>query len=188
MKLKQNFGKCLEHFWFFAVLVNIIILTLSYITYGTDGIVSLYKWFKDVSFCDNGNLITISTVLIGIYFSLYTYILSADLNSFFSRLNLKEFRYLIWMITIGFVSSMSIVLLSFINDFLYEAFGVAFIIFLYILFVLIFGSLILISIYYALIFKRDLDSRYKSFEESKNLSEEERKLKMKLKDFLEKND
>lgn len=190
MKLKTKltgfFGSLLKYFWKILIVSNGVIFLLTYVFLGKDGVNSLYTWFKLVSLDNNSNLITISTVLIGIYFSLLTYILSADINSIFSKLDVIEFKYLIRMITIGFVSSMLIVLLSFTNDFMYDLLGMYLILINYILFILIFGSLIEISIYYSLIFKHDLDARYKSFELSKIEEEENRKIKERLKSFLEK--
>ncbi|EHU8540930.1 hypothetical protein KZR47_002556, partial [Enterococcus faecalis] len=38
----------------------------------------------------NDNIITVATVLIGIYFSLYSFVLGADPNSFFGKLKDKD--------------------------------------------------------------------------------------------------
>lgn len=50
---------------------------------------------------------------------------------------------------------------------------------------MIFGSLIEISLYYTLLFKRDLESRFDFFQSTRSEEEEDIKLKSKLKDFLE---
>ena len=191
MSLENNNNSIIKfvinHFWLMIIFINIIIITLTYVLQGTAGLQALVAWFKSVSFEQNSNFVTISTVLIGIYFSLYTYILSADASSFFSRLTVKEFKKLILMITIGFCSSMLIVILSFLNDILYKYMDLMYIGVLYLLFVLIFGSLIQISVYYSLIFKYDLNSRYETFNQERIESEENRVIKEKLKEFLEKN-
>lgn len=188
LRIRQSiFEFITNYFWPIVIGLNVLVLSLTFIPKDFVSLKNLYEWFKRVSFDQNGNFITISTVLIGIYFSLYAYILSADSSSFFAKLNLKQFKRLIRMITNGFFSSMAIVLLSFVNDILYSNFGVVYILLLYILFILIFGSLIEIAIYYSLIFKHDLKSRYDTFENEKVEAEEDRKIKAKLKEFLEKN-
>lgn len=175
-----------SHFWKMLFGGLLLILVAVFIFQGRDGILNLYDWFKKVSYDDNGNLVTIVTVLIGIYFSLYTYLLSADSNSFLSKIRDKnEFNRFVRMINRGFVSSMIMVLLSFLNGELLKKFGHYYIIFLFLDFVLIFGSLIEISLYYSFLFKRDLDSRFKYFQSINTKEEEERQLMVKLKDFLE---
>lgn len=113
----------ISHFWKILLSIFPFILVLVLILEGTEGVVDLYFWFKRVSYNDNGNLLTIVTVLIGIYFSLYTYLLSADSNSFIAKIqNKSEFNRFVKMINRGFVSSMILVLLSFINKELFSIF------------------------------------------------------------------
>ncbi|EME3528779.1 hypothetical protein [Enterococcus faecium] len=175
-----------SHFWKILFFGLLLLLTTVYAMRGITGIWNLYYWFKGVSYNDNANLVTIVTVLIGIYFSLYTYLLSADSNSFLAKIRDKaEFYRLVKMINIGFSSSMVLVLLSFINAELFKIFCHYYILFLFLDFILIFGSLIEIFLYYSLLFKRDLESRYNYFQSIKSNEEEEKKLARKLKDFLE---
>ncbi|MFS7422541.1 hypothetical protein AB6878_02450 [Carnobacterium maltaromaticum] len=175
-----------RYFWIMIVSTLIFFFLITYLLKGLEGIEGLYRWFKEVSFVENSNFITISTVLIGIYFSLYTYILSADPNSFFSKIkDEREYKKLIRMINFGFFSSMTTVLLSFVNIDLFNKLGYRYILILFILFIIIFGSLIEIGIYYALIFKNDFREKLNSIESVLSEDEEDRKLKKKLMDFLD---
>ncbi len=175
-----------SHFWKILFCGLLLLFALLLGIKGMMGLYNLYYWFREVSYTDNSNLVTIVTVLIGIYFSLYTYLLSADSNSFLAKIRDKnEFYRLVRMINIGFASSMILVLLSFLNDELFKVLGHYYIIFLFVDFILIFGSLIEIFLYYSLLFKRDLESRFEYFQTIKSDEEEEKKLVKKLKNFLE---
>lgn len=175
-----------RYYWIIIILSLVLFLSIIYLCKGIVGIEGLYLWFEEVSFKENSNFITISTVLIGIYFSLYTYILSADSNSFFSKIkDEKEYKKLIRMINSGFFSSMITVLLSFVGIDLFNKLGSMYILILFILFVVIFGSLIEIGIYYALIFRNDFREKLNSIETVISEEEEDRKLKIKLRDFLD---
>lgn len=175
-----------KYFWLMILFTIVLFFAVTFYTKGVQGVQDIYSWFKGVSFLDNSNFVTISTVLIGIYFSLYTYILSADSNSFFANIrNVKEYKKLINMVSLGFISSMITVLLSFVNAELYNKLDWIYILVLFILFIIIFGSLIEISIYYALIFKNDFEKRHEYFKSISSSEEEDEKLRKKLMEFLE---
>ena len=145
----------------------------------------LYCWFYKNAYLDNTNLVTISTVFIGIYFSLYGFFTSADTNSFIAKLKLKEYKRLISIINRGFISSFTIVLFSFLNENLYHLLDRVYILFLLLVFVLLIGSALQIAIYFSLLLRNDINTKYNSLKEDikkENLDDEIRK---KLKQFLD---
>lgn len=145
----------------------------------------LYCWFYKNAYLDNTNLVTISTVFIGIYFSLYGFFTSADTNSFIAKLKLKEYKRLISIINRGFISSFTIVLFSFLNEILYHLLDRVYILFLLLVFVLLIGSALQIAIYFSLLLRNDINTKYNSLKEDikkENLDDEIRK---KLKQFLD---
>ncbi|UDM73272.1 hypothetical protein [Vagococcus fluvialis] len=174
-----------SYFWIILLSITMLSILFNYIFFRTEGVLSIYCWFKGVSYIDNTNLVTISTVLIGIYFSLYTYILSVDSNSFISEVNKKEFKRLIRMINRGFISSLLIVLLSFVNNELFTLLSYWYILILFLLFIVVIGSLLEIGLFYTMIFKKDLDARYEQFDKSRIEDENNRRVNEKLMDFLE---
>ncbi|MEC6748593.1 hypothetical protein VXN63_08535 [Marinilactibacillus sp. XAAS-LB27] len=180
---EQNFLIIIFCVSFFLLLVLYLLQLFTSMNVFNDFVIG----FESIAIIENGNLVTISTVIIGIYFSLYTYILSVDSDSFISNLkNYKEFSSLISMVNRGFVSSFSLVLLSFLNDWLYGIMNNFYLVLIGILIIIIFGSLLQISIYYWLIFKYDFKKKYNQIKQQ-NVSEyEEIILKSDLKNFLEK--
>lgn len=179
--LEQHFLRIIFCFVFFLLLLLYLLELYTSTNYFND----LVNGFKSIAIIDNGNLVTISTVIIGIYFSLYTYILSADSNSFIANLkNYKEFSLLISMVNRGFVSSFLLVLLSFLNEWLYGKFETIYLLLIGILCIVIFGSLLQIAIYYLLIFRYDFRKKYEQTEQQKKSEYEDSKLKAELKEFL----
>lgn len=147
----------------------------------------LYDWFYTNAYTDNTNLVTISTVFIAIYFSLYGFLLSSDTNSLVSKLKLKEYKRLVSIVNRGFLSSFIIVIFSFFNENIYNWMGKIYILFLFFIFLLLIGSAIQIAIYFTLLFKYDLNKKYNSFEEDIQKEILDNELREKLKQFLDEN-
>ena len=89
-----------KHFWiiYSAIIIVIIISSL-----GLGSVEKIYCWFFDIVYKDNTNLVTISTVFIGIYFSLYSTLTTSNSSSFVSKLSFKEIKKLAAMVNIGFL-------------------------------------------------------------------------------------
>ena len=145
----------------------------------------LYCWFFKNAYTDNTNLVTISTVFIGIYFSLYGFLLSSDTNSVVTKLKLKEYKRLVSIINRGFLSSFIIVIFSFFNENIYHWFGKIYILFLFLIFLLLIGSAIQIAIYFTLLFRNDINTKYNSFEEDMKKEILDDEIRGKLKQFLD---
>lgn len=169
---------------YFLCIVAIFVLLFFLICYfgSRDTFDKLVEWVMDITYDDNSNLITVSTVFIGIYFTLYTYLLSVSSDSILAKLELKEFKKLARMISIGFISSLSVVLLSFFKT---EKIWYYLIIFIASFLLLI--SAVEIAIYYTLIFKRDLDGKFGELQNQKIEKRKDEQLKKELKNFLERN-
>lgn len=164
-----------------VTILNLSIFLICYLFF-KDTFDKLVKWIINITYVHDGNLITISTVFIGIYFTLYTYLLSVSSDSILAKIELKEFKRLARMINIGFVSSLSVVLLSFFKT---DKFWYYLIISLSSFLLLI--SAVEIAIYYTLIFKRDLDGKFNELQKQKIEARKDELLKKELKDFLERN-
>lgn len=81
-----------KYFWWSLLSIIVLIVTMSLFLGNYS---ELYDWFYKNAYTDNTNLVTISTVFIGIYFSLYGFLLSSDKNSLISKLKLKEYKRLV---------------------------------------------------------------------------------------------
>lgn len=171
-----------KYFWWSLSIIIVLIVAVSLFL---GNYLELYDWFYKNAYLDNTNLVTISTVFIGIYFSLYGFFTSADTNSFIAKLKLKEYKRLISIINRGFISSFTIVLFSFLNEILYHLLDRVYILFLLLVFVLLIGSALQIAIYFSLLLRNDINKKYNSLKEDikkENLDDEIRK---KLKQFLD---
>lgn len=171
-----------KYFWWSLSIIIVLIVAVSLFL---GNYLELYDWFYKNAYLDNTNLVTISTVFIGIYFSLYGFFTSADTNSFIAKLKLKEYKRLISIINRGFISSFTIVLFSFLNEILYHLLDRVYILFLLLVFILLIGSALQIAIYFSLLLRNDINKKYNSLKEDikkENLDDEIRK---KLKQFLD---
>lgn len=81
-----------KYFWWCLLVIIVMVNSISLLLGNYSG---LYSWFYKNAYLDNTNLVTISTVFIGIYFSLYGFLLSSDTNSLVSKLKLKEYKRLV---------------------------------------------------------------------------------------------
>ncbi|MEZ7616587.1 hypothetical protein O3651_06495 [Streptococcus sp. 27098_8_73] len=171
-----------KYFWWCLLVIIVMVISMSLLLGNYSG---LYCWFYKNAYLDNTNLVTISTVFIGIYFSLYGFFTSADTNSFIAKLKLKEYKRLISIINRGFISSFTIVLFSFVNEILYHLLDRVYILFLLLVFILLIGSALQIAIYFSLLLRNDINTKYNSLKEDikkENLDDE---IRGKLKQFLD---
>lgn len=171
-----------KYFWWCLLVIIVMVNSISLLLGNYSG---LYSWFYKNAYLDNTNLVTISTVFIGIYFSLYGFLLSSDTNSLVSKLKLKEYKRLVSIVNRGFLSSFIIVIFSFFNENIYNWVGEIYILFLFVIFLLLIGSAIQISIYFTLLFRYDLNKKYNSFEEDIQKEILDNELRKKLKQFLD---
>lgn len=147
---------------------------------------SLYCYTYLLLIEDNNNLITVATVLIGIYFSLYSYILSADLNSFFGRLkDRSDLKFLITMINLGFFSSFLFVISSLANELLYQILRWGIVVILGILVLTMFGTLIQIGVYYIFIIRNDIFTKFDKMQDDLCEEDQRKKLERDLREFLD---
>ena len=171
-----------KYFWWCLLVIIIMVISMSLLLGNYSG---MYCWFYKNAYLDNTNLVTISTVFIGIYFSLYGFLLSSGTNSLVSKLKLKEYKRLVSIVNRGFLSSFIIVIFSFFNENIYNWVGEIYILFLFFIFLLLIGSAIQIAIYFTLLFRYDLNKKYNSFEEDIQKEILDNELRKKLKQFLD---
>lgn len=176
-------AKFVDKYFWPIVILSVAIIILLFAILGRLNL--FYNWFKCLSYTDNSNLVTISTVFIGIYFSLFTFLTSANSSSFIGKLSLKDIKKLVKMVTVGFIASFTIVVSSFMNKGLYGIFGYWYIYFLFVIFILLLGSAIQIALYYTLLFKNDLNSKYTSLQEEQKEKVLDSEIRKKLKEFLD---
>lgn len=176
--------KLLHSILIILVVMSTLIAGLVFFIF-KDDINVVYSILVDALIYKNGNIITVATVLIGIYFSLYSFVLGADPNSFFGKLKDKdELKFLIRMINLGFFSSSFFTLLSLLNDVLFSLIHGLLILILGILVIIMLGTLIQIIIYYTLIIRKDILSKFERMEDEKVKEHENEKLARDLRIFL----
>lgn len=173
-----------KYFWWSLSTIIVLIVAVSLFL---GNYLELYDWFYKNAYTNNTNLVTISTVFIGIYFSLYSFLLSSNTNSLISKLKFKEYKRLVSIVNRGFISSFVIVIFSFFNENIYNWVGKIYILFLFFIFLLLIGSAIQIAIYFTLLFRYDLKTKYNSFDEDIKKEILDNELREKLKQFLDEN-
>jgi len=109
-----------KYFWWSLSTIIVLIVAVSLFL---GNYLELYDWFYKNAYTNNTNLVTISTVFIGIYFSLYSFLLSSNTNSLISKLKFKEYKRLVSIVNRGFISSFIIVIFSFFNENIYNWVG-----------------------------------------------------------------
>lgn len=105
---------------FFVYLVFAIILLISDLLFNIDS--PFHKFINDFGAYltkNNSDLITIATVFIGIYFTIYTLLISFDKDYSFNKLSYKNKKTLIKIMNWGFLSSFSYVIYSLIYSHIY---------------------------------------------------------------------
>ena len=176
--------KLLHSILIILVVMSTLIAGLVFFIF-KDDINIVYSILVDALVYKNDNIITVATVLIGIYFSLYSFVLGADSNSFFGKLKDKdELKFLIRMINLGFFSSSLFTLLSLLNDLLFSLIHGFLVLILGILVIIMLGTLIQIIIYYTLIIRKDILSKFERMEDEKVKEHENEKLARDLRIFL----
>ncbi|NSP97878.1 hypothetical protein HRE90_08190, partial [Enterococcus faecalis] len=134
--------KLLHSILIILVVMSTLIAGLVFFIF-KDDINIVYSILVDALVYKNDNIITVATVLIGIYFSLYSFVLGADSNSFFGKLKDKDdLKFLIRMINLGFFSSSLFTLLSLLNDLLFSLIHGFLVLILGILVIIVLGTLI----------------------------------------------
>ena len=159
-----------KYFWWSLSTIIVLIVAVSLFL---GNYLELYDWFYKNAYTNNTNLVTISTVFIGIYFSLYSFLLSSNTNSLISKLKFKEYKRLVSIVNRGFISSFIIVIFSFFNENIYNWVGKIYILFLFFIF--------------TLLFRYDLKTKYNSFDEDIKKEILDNELREKLKQFLDEN-
>jgi len=176
--------KLLRSILIILVVMSTLIAGLVFFIF-KDDINIVYSILVDALVYKNDNIITVATVLIGIYFSLYSFVLGADSNSFFGKLKDKDdLKFLIRMINLGFFSSSLFTLLSLLNDLLFSLIHGFLVLILGILVIIMLGTLIQIIIYYTLIIRKDILSKFERMEDEKVKEHENEKLARDLRIFL----
>ncbi len=176
--------KLLHSILIILVVMSTLIAGLVFFIF-KDDINIVYSILVDALVYKNYNIITVATVLIGIYFSLYSFVLGADSNSFFGKLKDKDdLKFLIRMINLGFFSSSLFTLLSLLNDLLFSLIHGFLVLILGILVIIMLGTLIQIIIYYTLIIRKDILSKFERMEDEKVKEHENEKLARDLRIFL----
>lgn len=176
--------KLLHSILIILVVMSTLIAGLVFFIF-KDDINIVYSILVDALVYKNDNIITVATVLIGIYFSLYSFVLGADSNSFFGKLKDKDdLKFLIRMINLGFFSSSLFTLLSLLNDLLFSLIHGFLVLILGILVIIMLGTLIQIIIYYTLIIRKDILSKFERMEDEKVKEHENEKLAGDLRIFL----
>ena len=166
--------KLLHSILIILVVMSTLIAGLVFFIF-KDDINIVYSILVDALVYKNDNIITVATVLIGIYFSLYSFVLGADSNSFFGKLKDKD---------LGFFSSSLFTLLSLLNDLLFSLIHGFLVLILGILVIIMLGTLIQIIIYYTLIIRKDILSKFERMEDEKVKEHENEKLARDLRIFL----
>jgi hypothetical protein len=139
-----------------------------------------YLVFKD------GSIVTVATVFIGIYFSIYTMLTSIQTDSVLSNLGRKNFKKLLSILGMGFISSFSYTLYSifFIKSYEINKQGTVF--WLLLCLILFMTSAFQFGVIIYIILKRDIAKTIEELEERRLRESRNAALLDKLEAFLDK--
>ncbi|MBE8867115.1 MULTISPECIES: hypothetical protein [Enterococcus] len=133
----------------------------------------------------DGSLVTVATVFIGIYFTIYTMLTTIQSDSILASLKEKHFKKILKILTIGFVSSFSYTLYSVFFEVSYNNNSVITTYFILFLAICFFISAFQFGVLLTLILKKDIYGAIKTIQERKKAEEEQKERYAKLDSFLD---
>lgn len=107
----------------------------------------------------NSELITIATIFIGIYFSVYTILMSSNMESAFGRLSKRNKVSLIKILNEGFISSFLYVIISLFFPVIYNYFPLVSSLTMLGLLILFFYSALVFGLDIFILIKSDIENR-----------------------------
>lgn len=119
------------------------------------------KQFNSYLSQSNPELITIATIFIGIYFSVYTILMSSNTESAFGRLSKRNKVSLIKILNEGFISSFLYVIISLFFSVIYNYFPLISSLIMLGLLILFFYSALVFGLDIFILIKSDIENRIK---------------------------
>lgn len=133
----------------------------------------------------DGSLVTVATVFIGIYFTIYTMLTTIQSDSILASLKEEHFTKILKILTTGFVSSFSYTLYSVFFKISYNNNRVITTYFILFLVICFFISAFQFGVLLTLILKKDIYGAIKTIQERKKAEEEQKNRYAKLDSFLD---
>lgn len=134
----------------------------------------------------DGSIVTVATVFIGIYFSIYTMLTSIQTDSVLSNLGRKNFQKLLSILGTGFIFSFSYTLYSIFFIKSYEVNKQTTVFFLLFFLILFMTSAFQFGVIIYIILKHDIVKTIEEIEERRLREQKNATLMYKLEDFLDK--
>lgn len=193
--MKRN-NKILQYIF---ILVERILLILSIVLYSFVWIAALVldhifsnKYLIDFLTLKLGkylavtdaSLVTVATVFIGIYFTIYTMLISIQSDSVLANLEKDDFKKILKILTIGFISSFVYTLYSVFFKISFENYPRTTTFFILFLALLFFISAFQFGVLLTLILRQDIYGAIKKIEERKHEDARKEALLVQLESFL----
>ena len=135
---------------------------------------------------ENNSIITVATVFIGIYFTMYTIFTTIDKNSVLAALDKGQFKKLLKILGIGFFSSSIYVIFGIISSWLFDKYpGITSIILIFTV-VAFFSSTLVLGVLLYYIIKMDIFSIIETVRQDKIEEQKINQTLKRLSDFLDK--
>ncbi|MES5889343.1 hypothetical protein OIU41_06655 [Lacticaseibacillus paracasei] len=188
LKFNTHRGKTFHIAYFFVkygpLLLAVLVIPITFIVSGC----SFKKWvagFHKVGFylvSGNSQAITLATVLIGIYLTLYTLLLATDNDSIFCKISDRTFALINKLTVVGIVINTLFVLVSLLYPLIKENNGFATLACIW--FYLIMANFFKVSTYYLLSIYEELKIRKQVIKDKAKAKVEQESLMKELKQFL----
>lgn len=189
--------------WVSKIIEDIIlpVLTLSFILFywGSYFLKERYLFLNDISFSlindlgkylmtEDSSIVTVATVFIGIYFSIYTMFTSIQTDSVMSNLGRENFQKLLNILGIGFLSSFAYTLFSIFFITAYESIPEISVFIVLLLLIIFMISAFQFGVIIYIILKKDISVTIEELDERRKRELKQLELVEKLDSFLKKED
>ncbi|MEX1563607.1 hypothetical protein AB3J18_03735 [Enterococcus sp. C43] len=191
-KLKGMENLCISIIedWLLIIILMIYFIYISFIAFGNFKKLNIFSDFivnnigKYLALQD-GSLVTVATVFIGIYFTIYTMLTTIQSDSILASLKEKHFKKILKILTIGFGSSFVYTLYSVFFKVSYNTNSVITTYLILLLAICFFISAFQFGVLLTLILKKDIYGAIKTIQERKKAEDEQKERYAKLDSFLD---
>lgn len=135
---------------------------------------------------EDGSIVTVATVFIGIYFSIYTMLTSIQTDSVMSNLGKKNFQKLLNILGVGFLSSFAYTLYSVFFGTAYSTKPEVAVFFVLLLLIIFMLSAFQFGVIIYIILKKDIAATIEDLDERKKKELKQLDIQQKLEAFLDK--
>lgn len=154
LRFIERYSLSIIKYIFLSIVILVFFLELM------DREVLPYSYFSKLNELNNeysSGAITLATVFVGIYFSIYGMIISSPEKSTYQRLNSINKKALIKILNNSFFSSMILIILTFFQNILMDYLPSSYLISIFLLYLFVFYSAILFGLVISILIKSDIE-------------------------------